>query len=520
MGNWKNDILKKLLYPIEKDLVFLFLVWGLLAFPEFVVQIAKGNYYYSVLYLFLYFGLSYLIVFIADFSRLSSKILKPAFFLVLSVLTVVNIYCLYTYRTRLTYNFLEIIAATNPEETKEYLTMYIGPVQYVMIFLGFAICWVLFWMSCKLKNRFKLNPYFAGVLFVCSVVSYFINPTLKEEFVTWNFKFEDVADLSKYPTHPKLQQVADTLPEFVVVIIGESHAKSHNSLYGYTKDTNPYLRTLKDSNELIVFNNVVSPATNTSNSFKYILNTFQKKSDNEVPWYKTTNLIEVLKASGYHTSWFSNQAERGLYNNLSSGPARLCDTSVFIREFSNDKKYDAQLAEIELDPGMIKERNAVFYHLMGQHILFNERYPSDFEYFKESDYPLTKDLIKRTHLAQYDNATRYNDYTINKIIEKYRDRDAIIFYFPDHGLDVYESSSDYCGHALETASSQKVGVQIPFYVYLTKEYKRLRPEIASRIEASVSNPYSTDKFIFTVMDGAGLKFKDNNDVSNLSLFRR
>ena len=492
----------------------------MLATPEFMVQIAKGNYFYSVLYLFLYFGVAYIFLFVIDFSRKASLILKPLFFIILTGYTVLNLYCIATYHTRLTYDFIEIIAATNAEETREYLSMYVGWKEYCLIFLAVFISFSLYYFCDRLSGnrRFGISGKITAVMLICSVISVFINPTLKSEMVMWNFNFEDVADLSKYPSNPKVQ-LYDTVapPEFLIVIIGESHSRSHSSLYGYDKLTNPLMTLQRDSGNLFVFNNVNSAATNTSNAFKYLLNTFKLGEENQKKWYKTTHLVEVLKKGGYSTYWYSNQAALGLYNNLSSGAAKLCDDAVFIREFSNDKRYDAELAEITVPD--TAARKAVFYHLMGQHVLFDERYPETFHHFKISDYNGSKYTeTQKEMVAKYDNATLYNDYTLSTIIEKFADKDAVIFYFPDHGLDMYDTEEDYIGHALQTPESQKKGKEIPFLVYLSPLYRQQHPAITERIKNSVDKPFTTDKVIYSVMDAIGLKFADNKEVEEFSLF--
>ena len=503
-------------YPALNDFPFLLLVWAFFSFPEFMVQVMKGNYYYSILYLFLYFGVTYIFTLIVDLTKFTRKFLKPLCFLILSVFTLVNIYCLYKYRTRLSYNIIEIIGGTNLDEAKEYLRMYVDFYEYLIIVISFMITVGLFILTLKLPARLKINPIFVSLLLFCSIISFFINPTLKDEFVTWDFNFEDIADLTKYKTNPRLD-IRDSLPEYVVVILGESHAKSHSSLYGYEKNTNPLLQNRKDSNDLYVFKNVVSPAVNTSNSFKYILNSHRKDLGSAEKWYKSTNIIEVLNRAGFSTHWLSNQARQGLYNNLSSAPAKLCDDATFIREFSNDLKYDGELLDL---PRIENGNHAYFYHLMGQHFMFNERYPENFEKFRKEDYDnLNLDNDKKLLMAQYDNANLYNDFVVNSIIEKFKDKDAVIFYFPDHGLDVYESDPDYCGHAIISEKSEKVGIQIPFLVYLSSKYKSIRPELAERINESVNKEFMTDKFIYSVMDASGIHFANNNEVEEYSLFR-
>lgn len=518
INNLSEFIGGRLLYPVRKDLPFLILTWGMLSFPEFLIQIAKGNYFYSILYLFMYSGVAYLFLFMVDFNRKISLFLKPLFFLILTIYTGLNLYCIYRYHCRLNYNIIEILGATNTGEISEYLQMYVDW-KYFVGALGYLIaCGCLYWFTNYfLKLTVRSGAMSLLIILGLSILSVFINPSLKNEFEVWNFKLEDVADLRKYPTYPDLHYSKDVLPENIIIILGESHAPGHSSIYGYEKPTNPRLEERRDSGNLIVFNNVLSPATNTSNSFKYILNTKLLNADDKTPWYKTTHLIEVLKKAGYETYWFSNQARSGLFNNLASAPADLCDEAIFIREFWNDKKYDGELAALPVEES--GKNKAIFFHLMGQHVLFNERYPEGFGKFTPSDYLSLQDMRQKEIMAAYDNATLYNDLVIDSIIGKYEDKDAVIFYFSDHGLDIYETDQEYCGHALSTPESEKIGREIPFIVYMSPKFCEKRPEISNRIRNNTCRSYVTDKFIYSVMDVAGVSFRNSDNVDKFSLFQ-
>lgn len=514
-----NRIVSRLAYPFREDLLFFLLVWLMLAVPECAVQVAKGNWLYSLLFFLLYFGVTYVILLIVDFAKWTRATLKPVFFIFLAILTGVNLFCLKTYHTRLNYDIIEIIAATNPGEVREYFRMYIGWKEYGIIFLYFLVCVGAYIACIKFKvKRYKLSWTVVGVLLIMSIASYWINPAVSDSLENWTFSYDDIADISKYPTHPQLAETDSIHPLNVVLIIGESFAPSHSSLYGYSKHTNPWLEALRDSGRLAVFSRVVSPATSTSAAFKLILNTLKKGEEKEKKWYESTSLLEVLNTAGYSTHWLSNQAELGLYNNLSSSQSKLCDHAVFIREYWDQSLYDGQL--IEETPRNLQGKNAFVYHLIGQHPYFAERYPADFERFKPEDYPEIKGKPEKlSNIAAYDNATLYNDYVVSEIIRLFSGEDAVVFYFSDHGFDVYESDPDYCSHAKSEPASQTVGVKIPFMVYMSPEFEKNHPSTAERIINSVGKPYSTDLLIYSVMDAAGYRFGDSDDVETLSLFK-
>lgn len=517
-GDFSKKLSNWLTYPFRRDILFYILIWLMLAAPECMIQLAKGNFLYSFLFLLLYLGVAYIILLPLDICRWTRRVLKPLFYFALTLLTALNLYCIYRYHTRITYDIVEIIGATNPSEAKEYLSMYIGWKEYLLLACYIIACVFLYWASNKFRvPKLEIPWTLMALLLIISAISAFFNPALEQSFETWKFNFDDIADLSKYPTHPKIEESDSIHPEEIVIIIGESFAPSHSSLYGYDKTTNPRLEALRDSGLVFVFQDVKSPATHTANAFKLILNTLKSGEEKHQKWYKDTNLIEVLKTAGYHTSWISNQAKTGLYNNICSSFSALTDEAIFPREFYDEKIYDGEL--LDLTPARTNVKNATFYHLMGQHVNFADRYPDEFNKFSAKDYPqFSGNIEKQTNVASYDNATLYNDFVVADIMDHYADKDAIVFYFSDHGLDVYQSSEDYCGHAVNTPASIEAGYAIPFMVYISPLFKKRHPQTVEKIENALSKEYSTDLLIYTVMDAAGYKFKDNDDVNRYSLF--
>ena len=73
-----------------------------------------------------------------------------------------------------------------------------------------------------------------------------------------------------------------------MIIIGESFARCHSSLYGYDKETNPRLTALRDSSLLFTLDSIDSPAPTTAESIRLMLST-DNQTDEESPnakkWY-------------------------------------------------------------------------------------------------------------------------------------------------------------------------------------------------------------------------------------------
>ena len=158
-----------------------------------------------------------------------------------------------------------------------------------------------------------------------------------------------------------------------------------------------------------------------------------------------------------------------------------------------------------------KDNKFFCFHLMGSHSDFKKRYPESFKRFINDDYA-EKPSNQHLFLAEYDNSILYNDYVVHEIMNLFHDKEAIVFYFSDHGFDVYESSSNHIGHAIKTdPNSVEIGKKIPFMIYTSPKYKKNFPEKVEMIKKTLNKSYNTRNLIFTIMDVVGIKFKDGSE---------
>lgn len=508
-----------LLYPFKHDLLYFMLLWVIISLPNCYSQ---RNHIVYVLYLaMMYYLITYVIVLALNVYTKVAKVLKPAMLLLAALVALLNIYCYNFYGCLLSNDFVQIIAGTNMDEAKEYFETFVSWEWGVLFTMGIAISVSVAMMLSRLQ-KVHLGKLWVGaiVMLLLSIVAIGYNSgILQEEFVNkhrWTFNFEEVVDLRNHSVNPQIERTAAGQIEQIVIILGESFSPGHSSLYGYEKETNPLLSKEAEKGNLLVFHEVKSPCTSTTAAFKYLLNTFQVGKEDGEPWYKHANIIEVMKKAGYYVEWISNQSEIGMFDNLPSGHARICDDKFFLGNEEGADRYDGGL--IGRSNAAEERKNLVIYHLMGQHVTFQERYPKEYEHFKKDDYKANPEH-QREILAAYDNATLYNDFVVSSLIDLYKEKDAIVFYFSDHGLDVFDTDPHYFGHAKATEASQKQGKKIPFMIYVSPLFKELHAEIVDRMRIASDKPFCTDKFIYAVMDVAGYRFADNDDVEKYSLFR-
>ena len=512
-------IKEKLLFPFQYDLIYFLLLWSVIALPNCLSQFIRGNIAYTLYLLMMYYVIAYIITAILNFHKIIALIARPVVLIFLGVYALLNWYCLTIYGGLLSYNFIQIIAGTNPSEAKEYFETFVTWQQILLFVLGGAIITLVsIYLAKRKKREYRKIWVIAGGLLILSIVATYHNSAIIEEELSdknhWIFVFDEVIDLRNHPTYFQIEESDSIHPAHIIIIFGESFSPNHSSLYGYRKHTNPMLEKKANEGNLIVFKNTTSPCTGTTAVFKYLLNTNQAGYEDGKQWYEHTNLIEMMNMIGYHTMWISNQSEIGMYDNIPSGYSRLCKELFFLGNDNKAFKYDGGL--IDKAPSN-EDKCVTFYHLMGQHEGFHYRYPQEYGHFKAKDY-VNYPEHQKDILAAYDNATLYNDFVVSSIMDLYKEKDAIVFYFSDHGLDVFDTDPQYFGHAKMTEASQAHCKKIPFMIYVSPVFQEHHFEKVEMMRKAVNNPFCTDKFIYAVMDVVGFRFAENDDVRDFSLF--
>ena len=482
--------------------------------------ITNNFYKYAIIYFIVSFFVASTICFILSHTFFLKKLLSAVLIFVLSIYSIINFYSILLFKTIVNNKCLELIMSTNIDEAIEFIQTYVKTF-HLLIFSFFFILFV-FIIRYKFRARKNFIYLYITILSISIIFTLKYPLTLHETpfgriktIMTKNFNL--VPNLSLFLTEPSLQETSERHPENVVIILGEAFAKKHSSLYGYSLKTNPLLSNYGD--ELILFKNVTSPASHTTESFKAIMSTFSYTRSKDA-WFFNTTIPEVANIMNYRTIWISNQKRFGLFNNVPSSFSQLCDTFVFVNEcISSNDCYDEELLPYVMKEEREGKKDIFFLHLMGQHHKYSLRYPLHFDFFKEDDY-LDIPQHQRQNVATYDNATLYNDYVVDSIIKIFKDKESLIFYIPDHGEDIYDTDEEYCGHGITAVSeSDSVGRDIPFIIYTSPVFQKNFPDKVKRIKKAVECSFCTEDFIYTLMDIIGYKFKDNNDVEKYSLFK-
>ncbi len=291
-----------------------------------------------------------------------------------------------------------------------------------------------------------------------------------------------------------------------VLILGESCSRRHMSLYGYSRKTNP---RLEKRNDLIVYNNVVSPYSNTLNS---VLSMFSESNlEQKLSFGNCVDIIDIFHSAGYKTYWISNQSPIGIWDNLVTVFAKKSDYFKFVNTTSNSSfeatltiSYDSKLfnpfaSALNEDVG----KKFIVLHLMGSHSSYSKRYPADFNVFSGSNK-------KKETIAEYDNSVLYNDFIVDSLLNilitnDFQQQNSITaaIYLSDHGENIYDEL-DRVGHDY-SKELPKANVDVPFIVWLSPALINLNTDKATIIKSNISKPFVSDDLFHSIMDLSGIQ---------------
>lgn len=444
------------------------------------------------------------------------------------------------YRQELTHSLMFIIFESNKSESAEYFQNYFSW-SIAAAFLVFSLGPVWIWSRIK---AFELPGKKAAISSLAIISVIFFSPVYKalvkqdmraaEKSINrhlsvgppWQLALgylsyreelseveQNLLDFKKIPPLTHLTEQKKALPTTVVMVIGESTTRVHMGLYGYPRDTNPQLNSIKP--ELHVFKNVFSSRPNTIESLEQVL-TF---ADQEHPdWYKTKpSVLAMLKQAGYKSYWISNQQTLTARNTMLTTFAKQADQQIFLNHARSQNAYSFDEKVLEPYSSLLKQpddKKLIVVHLLGTHMKYSHRYPERFDHFKDNRQLMAGLSAEKIQtINEYDNAIRYNDHIVYELINRLKQsgQQSLLVYFSDHGEDVYDSKT----HAFKGRNEGRPTFPmyaVPFIIWHSPQWP-----LAQKLDdpRMLDRQYDNADFIYTLSDLLGLRYDGYLDDESL-----
>lgn len=415
-------------------------------------------------------------------------------------------------------NMLLALAQTNVTEALEYISVNISYFKLALAFLGVLIIGLFVFYTSKFSFDRKQN--FSKRTYLLIIMLFFTNCLL----TVWSVSntrlahifFETSSTLKSFAEYQKilesrrnmkidnqklLQDLKNAPDGVYILVIGESLTRDHMHVYGYDRNNTPFQSKAILDPHYVFFNHVYSCYTQTVQVLTYALT--EKNQYNDIRLSDAFSIIDLARQAGFKTTWISNQSRFGIWDTPIGAIGSQCDDQYWINQYIGTgvvtKNYDSALVPFlrKVDP--TNRRQLIVLHLMGSHVSYWDRYPKEFYFWPENQE--SKRTKTQIMIDEYDNSVLFNDYVMSQIMKEatnYIHADGVI-YFSDHGEKVAERP----GHNADQFDYTMV--HIPFWVYVSDNYQKDKPEIVSRMLSRKNTPFTNDKIYDTLMGIMGLK---------------
>lgn len=543
---WKKTaarIQKVLISPLSEELPFyvLFLL-AISVMPIRFIPSHIHSLYIERLFDFFFIdfpragAISYLLTLIVYYSR--CRFLKVLGYMVASVLLTICLFLHLVFHKTLQPDIIILVAETNTHESTEFLSSFLFSKGGVLTLLLLSL--YLFLIVFLEKRKKQVVDMLKGLRHQ-GVVGLMLLLFILDGFVQFQFYYtilstKTVDDMpeeygcydsvttlfySLYSVRlveQEMQRAVKVTCEVkqapmpsesdslnVVYVIGESYIKSHSQLYGYYLPTTPNLAKEKENDNLFVFDHVVTPFNQTSLTMK---NTFCCNSlRNGERWSDYPYFPAIFKKAGFQVYFWDVQKDDGMQALFEFSLQSFVYNKDLMKESytqisKNSFRYDDQaVQDFSREVKGLGRYNLVMFHLMGQHVMAESRYPhtKQFDKFSFKDIKSNKPYLntqKKQMIAEYDNATRYNDYVVKHIIDLFKDKNTVLLYFSDHGEEIYDYRDSY-GRVDFDEKTAKLGYQyqyeVPFMIWCSDKYLQAYPRVISEIRKALHRSFHTDE---------------------------
>ena len=487
-------------------------------------------------------SLAYSFILILFFRR--RAFLKRATFTLAYILFGLESFLFFYFGSRFDPNILTLILQTSGNEIKEFVSVYLitpSTLAFCTIFV------LLYFITYHIIDRItivKWEKYRAqswlpkAVILLFIVIGLFIHyiplpcpigeNSINRLATSIGFVVDRHAEIEKMKVAIDDIVITESPKEeeapIIVLVIGESFNKYHSSLYGYYLPTSPSLEKELVSNNLTCYSNAISPTNGTDFAMRFIFTLKGCETNDSIGLRSFVPMPAVFKRANYKVAYFDNQYTRSLGGSLDYSCGYFLNPSYIndnCFDFRNNEiyKYDGDFIDRSCADLLKEPKSFNIIHLKGQHFDAALRFPDSFAVFKKENIKRA-DLNdkERQRVADYDNATLYNDYVLSKILNEFREKSAVIVYLSDHGEHIYDGGKQYYGRGFGTKHEEetiKAVYEVPFMIWCSDSFINKNPSTYQKIREAIKRPICTADLPYLLFDIAEIEFNHQDKTKSI-----
>lgn len=293
----------------------------------------------------------------------------------------------------------------------------------------------------------------------------------------------------------------------VVFVLGESLRPDHLGVNGYRRNTTPFL----SKEDIISFPHIYTEQAYTNRSVPHILTRADSTDFSRA--YTEKSFVSMFKACDFYTVWLANQEAADTYVYFMNECDSLFHINIEKSSYVFDKWVDGDLFPLFDNALKVnKNKKLIILHTIGSHWWYNSHFTDEFACFQ----PVVKSKVissctKEEMINSYDNTVLYTDYFLHGLINRLRNKNAILIYQSDHGEALGEDGVWL--HAAETSYTHMAACM----VWMSPIYKENHFKSYERVKDNSLKRFRTDYLYHSILDAAdiGSEYLDES----LSIFR-
>lgn len=294
--------------------------------------------------------------------------------------------------------------------------------------------------------------------------------------------------------------------EIYVMVVGETGRALNWGIYGYERNTTPYLQQMKG---MVHFADMLTQSNTTHKSVPMIL--ANASAENFECIYHQKSMITAFKEAGFRTAFFSNQLPNRSFIDFFAEEA---DTFEFLKEDSNESfnPHDMELVKLvkrEIARG--DKKLFIVLHTYGSHFNYQQRYPSSAAHFKPDNVENVNIKIRDRLINAYDNTILYTDSFLHELTEVLSSPGTAsgLLYSADHGEDIFDDNRRKFLHASPIPTYYQL--HVASLLWLSESYNQLYPESFTQAKNNSTKPVTTNILFHTMLSVGGIETSVRND---------